>query len=483
MSHPRKKLVHLRRTSPGSTTPRVERPGVRQQTEFASFVHSRTPPSAACSTSCSWPRGCGCASTGARSTTFDVVGRPDTFTVLNALAAVTRTSASAARSTPRSTSRWRSPAVRLAGPPVRRPVCLEPGDQLGRVHRGELPARRLPAPEQRYDRGGGDPRGCQAVVDSWAGDAVRADRAGGVYVPDGAITPVRHRGEQFDVHGRFGTPRSRRANPVLLQSGTPTPRSSARRRRTRSSPARHAGPQAFFADVKGRMPPPRPPPGRPEDLPAATFVLGDSAADARSAPTTCAASRSAGRPRSRSWNRSGAGPIRLRPDGPLPESTRTRRTSRSPGGGCGTSGTRWRWPEVARAGRVEAAEHPQLIIETTPGSRSSHPRPGRRADRQLRTRPTQRRLHPGPAPHPGRPRRLPSPRHPGAAGPGQLPHRVRRPDPARPTSPDTPTGPRALTRTARPDAPEQALNRRVATTPEAWADSRGCQWAVSSRRP
>ena len=55
---------------------------------------------------------------------LDVVGRPDTLTVLNAIAAVTTHSGSAARSTPRSTSPTSSPASSprsttspAAGPP------------------------------------------------------------------------------------------------------------------------------------------------------------------------------------------------------------------------------------------------------------------------------------------------------------------------------------------------------------------------------
>ena len=77
------------------------------------------------------------------------------------------------------------PPVRLPGPPLRRARRLEPGDQLGRVHRGELPARRLPAARAALRPGPGDPgRRPRAVAQRRCGRrraprrAVRRRRAG-----------------------------------------------------------------------------------------------------------------------------------------------------------------------------------------------------------------------------------------------------------------------------------------------------------------
>ncbi|NYD67302.1 NtaA/DmoA family FMN-dependent monooxygenase [Agromyces atrinae] len=120
--------------------------------------------------------------------------------------------------------------------------------------------------------------------DSWRADAVAADAASGRFLSsDDAIGEVVHRGRHFDVAGRFTTPRSPQGYPVIVQAGdSPDGRDFA---------AHHAevifslhtefeDAQAFYADVKGRLPGR----GRTEDslkiLPAVGFVIGDTAADA-----------------------------------------------------------------------------------------------------------------------------------------------------------------------------------------------------------
>ena len=78
---------------------------------------------------------------------LDVVGRPDTFTVLAALASVTERlgltgTINSTFNEPYEVARQ----IRHPRPPFQRAVSLERGHLLGRLHRGELPARRLPAP-------------------------------------------------------------------------------------------------------------------------------------------------------------------------------------------------------------------------------------------------------------------------------------------------------------------------------------------------
>ncbi|MDT7679350.1 MAG: hypothetical protein QOD82_7252, partial [Pseudonocardiales bacterium] len=140
---------------------------------------------------------------------------------------------------------------------------------------------------------------------------------------DSAINPVQHRGEQFDIQGRFGTPRSPQGYPVLLQSGD-----SAAGREFGAATAdaifsRHgtleAG-QAFFQDLKGRMPRYG---RRPDDLkilPAATFVLGDSARDAEERADHVRRQQVGGQTAiaflEQVWGRDLSG---YDPDGPLPD--------------------------------------------------------------------------------------------------------------------------------------------------------------------
>ncbi|MFJ4378876.1 NtaA/DmoA family FMN-dependent monooxygenase [Streptomyces albidoflavus] len=102
--------------------------------------------------------------------------------------------------------------------------------------------------------------------------------------PDGAGQPVTHTGQHFGIEGRFGLPRSPQGHPVVIQAGD-----SPEGREFAAAAAdviftRHgtleAG-RAFYTDVKDRLPAHG---RRPEELkimPGVTFVLGDTDAEAR----------------------------------------------------------------------------------------------------------------------------------------------------------------------------------------------------------
>ncbi|MGW4455930.1 NtaA/DmoA family FMN-dependent monooxygenase [Streptomyces albidoflavus] len=102
--------------------------------------------------------------------------------------------------------------------------------------------------------------------------------------PDGAGQPVAHTGQHFRIEGRFGLPRSPQGHPVVIQAGD-----SPEGREFAAAAAdviftRHgtleAG-RAFYADVKERLPAHG---RRPEELkimPGVTFVLGDTDAEAQ----------------------------------------------------------------------------------------------------------------------------------------------------------------------------------------------------------
>ena len=151
---------------------------------------------------------------------LDVVGRPDNFIVLVALAAVTERIGLAGTIN----STFNEPydvARKLASPrpPLRRPRRVERRDQLGRVHRRELPPRRLPAEGQALPARPGVPRrprrSCGTPGTSTRCSPTRRGRflrhadAGRFEVHSDA---VRHR-------GRFTVPRSPQGRPVIIQAG------------------------------------------------------------------------------------------------------------------------------------------------------------------------------------------------------------------------------------------------------------------------
>jgi FMN-dependent oxidoreductase (nitrilotriacetate monooxygenase family) len=123
----------------------------------------------------------------------------------------------------------------------------------------------------------------RTLWDSWAGDAVVADRAAGRFADRARITDVDHHGPQFDVVGTFPVPRSPQRYPVLVQAGDSDEGRDLAARQAEVVFSLHTefdDALAFSDDVRGRLVAH----GRGEDdlriLPGATFVLGDTDADA-----------------------------------------------------------------------------------------------------------------------------------------------------------------------------------------------------------
>ncbi|WIB01496.1 MULTISPECIES: NtaA/DmoA family FMN-dependent monooxygenase [unclassified Curtobacterium] len=119
--------------------------------------------------------------------------------------------------------------------------------------------------------------------DSWAPDAVVADAAGGVFADRSRIRDVDHHGPQFDVRGTFPVPRSPQRHPVVVQAGDSDEGRDLAARQAEVVFSLHTefdDARAFRADLTERLARV----GRSEDellvLPGATFVLGDTAADA-----------------------------------------------------------------------------------------------------------------------------------------------------------------------------------------------------------
>ncbi|MGW3786727.1 NtaA/DmoA family FMN-dependent monooxygenase [Micromonospora chokoriensis] len=216
---------------------------------------------------------------------LDVVGRPDTLTVLAALAAVTTHLGLAGTLNttfrePYELARQLASLDHLSGGRAAWNVVTTSDAFTGEnFRRGGYLDRSL-----RYERAAEFVRTARQLWESWPAGAVVGDRDGGRYVAHADPGAFAHHGDQFDIAGHFTVPRSPQVHPVILQAGdSPDGREFA----VSSADAifsRHGtleDGQEFYRDVKSRLARY----GRhPDDLkiiPGVTFVLGDTDAEAQ----------------------------------------------------------------------------------------------------------------------------------------------------------------------------------------------------------
>ncbi|SDF84598.1 NtaA/DmoA family FMN-dependent monooxygenase [Klenkia brasiliensis] len=215
---------------------------------------------------------------------LDVVGRPDTFTVLAALAAVTDRigltgTINSTFNEPYEVARQFASLDHLSGGRAAWNVVTSWDAFTGEnFRRGGFLAQ-----GDRYDRARSFLQTATELFDSWRGDEVVADKDGGTFLADPHPGTFAHRDRFFDISGQFDVPRSPQGRPVVFQAGDSDEGRDFAAASADAIFSRHstleAG-QAFYADVKGRLP--RFGRGRDEllILPAATFVLGDTEEEA-----------------------------------------------------------------------------------------------------------------------------------------------------------------------------------------------------------
>jgi FMN-dependent oxidoreductase (nitrilotriacetate monooxygenase family) len=215
---------------------------------------------------------------------LDIVGRPDTFTVLAALAGVTERIglAGTINSTfnePYEVARQFASLDWLSGGRAAWNVVTSWDAFTGENFRrgGFLPQ------DQRYERAKTFLQTASDLWDSWHGDEIVAGKESGQFLSTSTPGEFAHKDAHFDIHGRFNVPRSPQGRPVVLQAGE-----SDEGRDFAASAAdvifsrysQYDQARAFYADVKNRLPKF----GRTRDqlliLPAAGFVLGDTDAEA-----------------------------------------------------------------------------------------------------------------------------------------------------------------------------------------------------------
>ncbi|KFK86795.1 F420-dependent methylene-tetrahydromethanopterin reductase [Streptomyces sp. JS01] len=202
---------------------------------------------------------------------LDVVGRPESLTVLNALAAVTErlglaATVNATFNEPYELARRIATLDHLSGGRAAWNVVTSSDAFTGEnFRRGGYLDR-----ADRYVRAAEFVATARELWDSWT--------------PDGVSRPFAHEGPQFTVSGEFTVPRSPQGHPVVIQAGD-----SSEGREFAASAAdiiftRHGTLEAgrdFYADVKGRLAAY----GREADslkiMPGVTVVVGDNDAEAQ----------------------------------------------------------------------------------------------------------------------------------------------------------------------------------------------------------
>jgi FMN-dependent oxidoreductase (nitrilotriacetate monooxygenase family) len=284
MSKPLKQ-IHLAAHFPGVNNTTVwSDPGAGSHIEFSSFAHFARTAERAKFDFLFLAEGLRLREQGGHIYDLDVVGRPDTFTVLAALAAVTEHlgltgTINSTFNEPYEVARQFASLDHLSGGRAAWNVVTSWDAFTGENFRrgGFLPQ------EERYSRAKEFLATANELFDSWRGDEIVADRAGGTFLNDAKAGAFVHHGQHFEIEGQFNVPRSPQGRPVIFQAGDSEEgrefaASGADAIFSRYSTLKEG--QAFYTDVKARLARY----GRHSDqlliLPAATFVLGDTDAEA-----------------------------------------------------------------------------------------------------------------------------------------------------------------------------------------------------------
>jgi FMN-dependent oxidoreductase (nitrilotriacetate monooxygenase family) len=321
----RGKQIHLAAHFPGVNNTTVwSDPAAGSHIEFASFVHLAQTAERAKFDFFFLAEGLRLREQRGKIHDLDVVGRPDTFTVLGALAAVTdhvglAGTINSTFNEPFEVARQFASLDHLSGGRAAWNVVTSWDAFTGENFRrgGFLPQG------ERYARAREFLETTREVWDSWPDDAIAADAEAGVWLRRPRPGYFEHHGSQFDIAGQFTVPRSPQGHPVILQAGDSDEGREFAAATADAIFSRHgaldAG-QRFYADVKGRLARY----GRSAEalkiLPAATFILGDTPEDAEEKAAVVRRQQVSGPTAilflEHVWNRDLSD---LDPDGPLPE--------------------------------------------------------------------------------------------------------------------------------------------------------------------
>ena len=214
-----------------------------------------------------------------------VVGRPDTFTALAALAGVTdRIGLTGTINTtfnePFEVARQFATLDHLSGGRAGWNMVTSSDAFTGaNFRRGGFLVH-----ADRYSRAEEFLAVARQFWDSWEADAVLADVEAGVYVDPDRIRGVQHRGPQFDVRGFATLPAGPQGHPILLQAGDSPDGRAFGARNADALFTLHSSledGQRYYAGVKERARSYGRDPNQLKVFPAATFVIGDTDAEAQ----------------------------------------------------------------------------------------------------------------------------------------------------------------------------------------------------------
>jgi FMN-dependent oxidoreductase (nitrilotriacetate monooxygenase family) len=255
---------------------------------------------------------------------LDVVGRPDTFTILAALASVTdhlglAGTINSTFNEPYEVARQFATLDHLSAGRAAWNVVTSWDAFTGENFRrgGYLPR------EARYERARAFLATVLELLDAWHGDEIIADAAGGRFISRADAGKFAHTDSHFDIAGQFDVPRSPQGRPVIFQAGDSDEGREFAAAAADAIFSRHsaleAG-QAFYADVKGRLAKYGRAPDQLKILPAATFVLAPTDEQARELAHEVRLQQVSGATAiallEQLWNRDLSS---YDPDGPLPE--------------------------------------------------------------------------------------------------------------------------------------------------------------------
>ena len=176
--------------------------------------------------------------------------------------------------------------------------------------------------EERYRRARQFMYTAWELFDSWRGDEIAADQQSGTFLSDPGAGRFEHHDDHFDIAGRFNVPRSPQGRPVIFQAGDSDEGRDFAAETADAIFTRHgsleAG-RAFYSDVKGRMARFGRTPDQLVVLPATTFVLADTDAEAQDLAREVRLQQVSGQTAikllEQLWNRDLSA---YDPDGPLP---------------------------------------------------------------------------------------------------------------------------------------------------------------------
>jgi FMN-dependent oxidoreductase (nitrilotriacetate monooxygenase family) len=319
------KQIHLAAHFPGVNNTTVwSDPKAGSHIEFDSFVHFAETAERAKFDFLFLAEGLRLREQGGLIYDLDVVGRPDTFTVLAALAAVTDRlgltgTINSTFNEPYEVARQFASLDHLSEGRAAWNVVTSWDAFTGQNFRrgGYLPQ------DARYSRAKEFLAATVELFDSWHGDELVVDKSAGVFLGDAQAGSFRHHGEQFDIAGQFNVPRSPQGRPVIFQAGDSDEGREFAAAGADAIFSRYSTldeGQAFFKDVKGRLARY----GRRYDelliLPAATFILGSTEKEAQEIAHEVRLQQVSGQTAinflEQLWNRDLSA---YDPDGPLPD--------------------------------------------------------------------------------------------------------------------------------------------------------------------